>query len=130
VNIKKALIYGIVAGLLAAFANIIFNYIYTELTLVDFSVVINIKTILAASMITCLFGAFAIVFFEGIWPKGGLIAINIIVVIVAFASLYMPLTVQLPLDGQSPALFYGLALPMHFITPLILLGVHAIFRNQ
>lgn len=126
-SFKTSLWYGLTAGLLATICNYVYNYIYVEFALVDFSAIINLGSIAGTSFVSCLLGAFLFMFLERKWKFKALVIFNIITVFLAFVSAFGPLMMQLPYEIEAPELFPALAVPMHFITPLLLIAARPIF---
>lgn len=115
---KRCLLLGIVAGLLAGLACIIYAQVYKGAMGTDFSQVVKPVGMVAA----CLFGTVL----SGIgfylvdrWMKTkGEIVFNFILVTLSFASILGPFATSLPLDVEFPELFPGFAVPMHFYPAL------------
>jgi hypothetical protein len=129
--IKKSLLLGVSAGILAGIATLILLNIYKEAYFIDFSIV---KILLGESMAiqfkaisilaTCTFAGIIIgllyALFIKIFKSKGLIIFNLFLTIVTFATITLPMTAKLSLDldEETMMLFPGFAITIHFF-PLI-----------
>ncbi|MFK7980700.1 MAG: hypothetical protein AB8G86_12015 [Saprospiraceae bacterium] len=126
---KKLLIHGVVAGLLAGIAGIIYLNIYKEAFGVDYSQIINVGAILGSSLIGCMLmtlGYAALEKFNKQHLQGWL---NLLIVGLSFASIIGPIGMSLPLDIEFPELFPGLVVPMHFFPALAFLSIYPFFNQ-
>ncbi len=115
---KKALLLGIVSGLLAGIAGLIYAKIYFKINEADFSRVASTTRILSSSLFG---GVLAAIGYSALikWLKGkGEIVFNLIFTILSFASLLLPIAFKLPLTIETPELFPGMVIPMHFFPAL------------
>ncbi len=125
---KQTFILGITAGILSSLASIIYLNIYTVSFFVDFSKVIGIQNIIPACVIACLLMVLAYKFaiqWQGIKLLGWL---NILFTVISFASIAGVLGFNLPLDVESPELFPGMVIPMHFFPVLSTLTIIPFFK--
>lgn len=115
---KRLFFLGLSAAVLASIAALVYNKVYNNAMATDFSKIINPVSIAATCMVACL--AASVVYWALMrWLKNNTdIVFGLAFGIGSFASIMGPLTMKLPLDMQSPELFPGLAIPMHFF-PLI-----------
>jgi hypothetical protein len=111
---KLHFFHGLLSGIMAAIAAIIFNRIHFFATEADFSRIINAGTMFSANLIVCLL--FSILYFLYLKIlKGKAITIfHIILSVASFAATILPISISLPLDIKNPELFPGLAVPMVF----------------
>ncbi|MBA2613691.1 MAG: hypothetical protein H0U95_17140 [Bacteroidetes bacterium] len=111
---KTFLLHGILAAILSSIASIIYGVIYSTALYVDFSKVLNSNSIIGASIFGCILIAIGqLLLFK--WKGEKLFGVyNVVVAILSFASVLGVLGFRLPLDIESPELFIGLAIPMHF----------------
>ena len=127
---KKNILHGIIAGILAAVAGIVYQKAYEDAMFLDFSSVINPGSIAGASLFGCMLMAF------GYWllvrfNKPNLKAwLNVLITVLSFLSILGPLGVTLPLDVEFPEMFPGLAIPMHFFPAMIFFGLYPFFTNS
>lgn len=127
-NWKQALIMGIAGSLLSSLASIIYLNIYKEALVVDFSKVAGISNIIAACSIGCLLMAVGYKLalkWKGIKTIGWL---NIFFSVFSFASIAGVMGFNLPLDTESPELFPGMIIPMHFFPILSMLTIYPFIK--
>lgn len=127
---KKLFIQGLIAGLLAGIASSIYLNIYNESFGVDYSQIINIGAIMGSSLIGCMLmtlGYAALDKFKKQHLKGW---INILIVVLSFASIIGPIGMSLPLDIEFPELFPGLVVPMHFFPALAFFAIYPFFNQE
>lgn len=127
---KKILIQGLVAGVLAGIAGVIYLNVYQGAMAVDFGSLINIGSIMGASIIGCMLmalGSMALVKFNKQAWDGWL---NITIAVLSFATIISPISMSLPLDIEFPELFPGLIVPMHFFPALAYFAIAPIFKTN
>lgn len=127
---NKLLFHGIVAGLLSGIAGIIYLNIFTQAFGVDFSQMVNMGSIMGSSLIGCMLmtlGYAALTKLDKLNLEGWL---NILIVVVSFASIIGPIGMSLPLDIEFPELFPGLVVPMHFFPALAFFAVYPFFKQK
>ena len=115
---KQALLLGIVSGLLAGIAGLVYAHLYFTINEADFSKVASTVRILSSSLFG---GVLAAIGYTAIlkWLKGkGEIVFNLLFTILSFASLLLPIAFKLPLKIETPELFPGMVIPMHFFPAL------------
>jgi hypothetical protein len=128
-NWKQTFLMGIAGSLLSTLASIIYLNIYKEALAVDFSKTVGTSDIIAACTIGCLLmvvGYKMAINRKGIKTIGWL---NIAYSIFSFASIAGVLQFNLPLDTESPELFPGMIIPMHFFPVLSILTIFPIFKS-
>lgn len=124
---KKSLLLGLSAGILAGIASIILMTIYKEAYFTDFS---TVKVILSKSLafqfkpisILILHIVFGIIIgllyslFIKLFKSKGLIIFNLSMTIITFATLILPMAAKLSLDVDEDTmmLFPGFATTIHF----------------
>lgn len=124
---KKILIQGLISGVLSAIICIIYDNLYQSTLGTSFDTIINTTAIVAACIIGCLLMSFGYMILKK-WNKEHLIGtLNIIIVIASFASIISPITISLPLEIESPELFPGLVIPMHFFPALVYFSISPFF---
>lgn len=118
---KKILLLALLAvlvGVLSGIAGIIYQKVYIETVGEGFIDIASVKNIMAA----CLLGAFVAAigyYLLSLVLKGKTeMVFNILFVILSFASILGPIGFKLPLEQDSPELFPGLTVPMHFFPAL------------
>ena len=123
--------HGILSGIMAALAAIIYNRIHIFATETDFSKIINPGTMISLNLIVCLLFSIAFYFFSLKWKKPVAILIfNILISIISFAFVVFPISVSLPLDIKNPELFPGLAVPMVFFPAISWFTFKPIFQEK
>ena len=127
---RQYILHGITAGILAALAGVIYQYIYQEALYLDFSKVINTGSIVGASIFGCMLMALGYWLLKRLKKPNLKGWINVIIAILTFISILGPLSMTLPLDVESPELFPGLAIPMHFMPAMIFFGVYPFFKKE
>ncbi len=115
---KKIIFLGLVSGLLAGIAALVYANVYNSALGTDFSQIVKPTGIMMTSLIGCLLAAVAY-YFSNRWLKNtGEIIFNLVFVLLTFASILGPFATQLPLEIEMPELFPGLTVPMHFFPAL------------
>jgi hypothetical protein len=127
-NWKQTFLMGIAGSLLSSLASIIYLNIYKEALVVDFSKIAGISNIIAACSIGCLL--MAVGYKLAIQWKGSKTIgwLNIAFSVISFATIAGVLGFNLPLDTESPELFPGMVIPMHFFPILSVLTVFPFFK--
>jgi hypothetical protein len=126
---KKIFFHGIVAGILAAVACMIYDRIYYFATETNFSRILNPVSIISLnigiSVIACLINGVMIY-----WLKSkGEIVFNFLYSVVSFAAVMIPISISLPLEVKNPELFPGLAVPMIFFPALAWYTIQPFFTH-
>lgn len=115
---KNILYLGIVSGLLAGIASLVYSNIYTSALGADFSSIVNTGGIMITTLISGLIAAVAYHFSTKWLKHTGEIVFNLVFVILTFATIMGPFATKLPLTVEMPELFPGLTVPMHFFPAL------------
>lgn len=119
---------GVAGSLLSSLASIIYLNIYKEALVVDFSKVAGTSNIIAACSIGCLLMAVGYklaIKWKGTKTIGWL---NIAFSVFSFATIAGVMGFNLPLDTESPELFPGMIIPMHFFPVLSILTIYPLFK--
>jgi len=124
---KKALFHGLLAGLLAASAAILYSIVYSRAMMADFSQIINIPRLLGINLIGCLIASIGYHLFSKMVHRNTDAWFNIIFILITFSTFVPVFLASLPLDIQSPELFVGLAIPIHLFPVLFWLGSKPVF---
>lgn len=115
---KKIIAHCLLSGILAAIASIIYNKVYSETFLVDFTKIVNTPAIIGTCLFVTAFASIAYHFFSR-WVKyNAIVWFNSIFIILSFVAFLGPFSTKLPLDIKSPELFVGLTIPMHLFPAL------------
>jgi ABC-type branched-subunit amino acid transport system permease subunit len=109
---KKALLLGIVSGLLAGVAGLIYARVYYTANEADFSKVASTIRILSSSLFGGVLAAIGYTALVKALKNKGEIVFNLVFTILSFASLLLPIAFKLPLTIETPELFPGMVIPM------------------
>jgi ABC-type branched-subunit amino acid transport system permease subunit len=115
---KKSLALGIVSGLLAGIAGVIYAHLYYTINEADFSRVASTISILAASLFGGVLAAIGYTLLDKWLNTRGEIVFNLVFTLISFISLLGPIAVRLPRNIDTPELFPGMVIPMHFFPAL------------
>jgi len=127
---KRLFFHGITAGILAALAGIVYLNIYQNALGTTFNKIINVGSISGASIFGCMLMALGYWLLEKFNRKNLIGTLNLIIVILSFASIISPISMSLPLDIKNPELFSGLAVPMHFFPALAFFCLVPFFNDK
>ena len=113
---KRALYLGIVSGLLAGIAGLIYAHVYYSANEADFSKVVTSVKIISATLFGGILAAVGYTVLVRTLKTRGEIVFNLIFTLISFASLMLPIAYKLPLtiDPTELPLFPGMVIPMHF----------------
>ena len=124
---KKSLALGVVSGLLAGIAGVVYARVYHSSLGADFSKVVSTIRIIAASLAGGVLAAFGYTLLDAWMKARGEVVFNFIFTVISFATLLAPFAVKLPLDMEAPELFPGMVIPMHFFPALAWYTLKPIF---
>jgi ABC-type branched-subunit amino acid transport system permease subunit len=128
---SKSLALGIVAGLLAGIAGIIYAGIYYKINEADFSRVASNVRIIAASLFGGVLAAIGYFLLDKLLKARGEIVFNLLFSLISFASLLLPIGHRFNPPIDTPELFPGMVIPMHFFPALAWFTLKPIFiRNK
>jgi len=127
---KRVFFHGLVAGVLAAIAAIIYNRIYFFATEADFSKILNIPSMIGLSLVICMIATFVNYGLVKWLRQKGEIVFNFLFSIISFACVMFPISISLPLDIKMPELFPGLAVPMVFFPVIAWLTIKPLFQAK
>ena len=115
---KRALLLGIVSGLLAGIAGLVYARVYYTANEADFSKVASTVNILAASLFGGVLASIGYTLLDKWLKTRGEIVFNLVFTLISFISLLAPIAVRLPRNIDTPELFPGMVIPMHFFPAL------------
>jgi len=115
---KKSIALGIVSGLVAGIAGVIYAHLYYTINEADFSKVASTISILAASLFGGVLAAIGYTLLDKWLKTRGEIVFNLVFTLISFISLLAPIAVRLPRNIDTPELFPGMVIPMHFFPAL------------
>lgn len=127
---KNILKHGLIGGLLASIANVIFLKIYETTFGVSYHQIINIESIVGASFLACLLMALGYFALEKINKPNLKGVFNLLVCVLSFASIISPIMMTLPYEIDFPELFPGLVIPMHFLPALAFMSLQPFFQSN
>lgn len=127
---KKLLLLGLVSGILAAVAALIYQKVYVNSLGYDFATIVKTTNIFIVCILGCLLAAVAFGLLTKWLPKAGEIIFNLLFAILTFASILGPFAQKLPLEVEMPELFPGLTVPMHFFPALAWFTLKPLFVKK
>lgn len=127
---KKLLLLGLVSGVLAAVAALIYQKIYTSSLGADFSAQVKPVNVVIVCTLAGLLASTGYGLLTKWLPRAGEIVFNFVFVILTFASILGPFATKLPLDVEMPELFPGLTVPMHFFPALAWFTLKPLFIKK
>jgi len=116
--LKKSLGLGFISGLLAGIAGVIYAHLYYTINEADFSKVASTINILAASLFDGVLAAIGYTLLDKWLKTRGEIVFNLVFTLISFITLLGPIAVRLPRNIDTPELFPGMVIPMHFFPAL------------
>jgi hypothetical protein len=129
-TIKQSALHTFSSAALASIACIIYNTIYSKAFDVNFSMVLNMGGIIGSCVFGCVL--MATTYHIAIKWKGDKLLgwLNIVFALLSFVSIIGVLGFQLPISIESPEMFPGLAIPMHFFPLLGFLTIAPFFKPK
>ncbi|MCU0429404.1 MAG: hypothetical protein MUF42_05475 [Cytophagaceae bacterium] len=128
-KLKQAFWLGIISAGLSSVACIVYGYLHAAAFYVDFSKVLGPVNMIAASVLSCLLMALGY-WLALRWRGTSLLGwLQTGYAVLSFVSILGVLGFQLPLEQESPELFPGLAIPMHFFPVLSIVSVFPFFHK-
>ncbi len=124
---KKSLALGIVAGLLAGIAGVVYAGMYYKINEADFSKVASNVRIIAASLFGGVLAAIGYTVLDKLLKAKGEIVFNLLFSLLSFASLLLPIGHRFKPPIDTPELFPGMVIPMHFFPALAWFTLKPIF---
>jgi len=115
---KKSLSLGIVAGIIAGAASLVYQKVYASSLGEDFGTIAKPVSIFSISVFAGVLAAVLFSLSQAWLKRKGEIVFNFVFVVLTFASILAPFAVKLPFDIEAPELFPGLVVPMHFFPAL------------
>ncbi|MNE62419.1 hypothetical protein D3C87_152630 [compost metagenome] len=126
-NFTKGLFLGLTSGILSSVVCIAYNEIYSDAFRLDFSGILTTTGIVLSSILGCLLMSMGYVIISKLKKPVFIPWLNIVYCTLSFASIIGVLSYRLPLDMESPEMFTGLAIPMHFFPTLSFLALVPFF---
>lgn len=127
---RKKFFQGLVSGILAALAAVIYNNIYHFATEADYSKVLSIPKIIAFGILAGMLATVLNYSLTRLLKKKGEAIFNFLFSILSFAAVMIPISFTLPLQVPFPELFPGLAVPMVFFPAMAWYTVNPLFSGN
>ena len=127
---KKALLHGLVSGILAGVAALIYQRVYTSSLGADFSAIVKTVPVFLTCIAGCLLASIGYSLLVKWLPRSGEIVFNFVFVLLTFVSIIGPFAMKLPLEIEAPELFPGLTVPMHFFPALAWFTLKPLFIKK
>ena len=124
---KKDFIHGIIAGILASIAGIIYSHVYFFANEANFSSIVNIYSIIGLNVSACIVIAFIHAASVKWLKKNAELVFNLVLSVLSFSLIVIPLSITLPLNIQFPELFPGLVVPMLFFPSIAWFTLNPLF---
>ena len=126
---KKDFIHGIIAGILASIAGIIYSRVYFFANEADFSALINLSSIIGLNISGGILIAASHAIFMKLLRENGELAFSLFLSVFSFALIVVPISISLPLTVKFPELFPGLAVPMLFFPAIAWFAINPVFNR-
>ena len=125
----KDFTHGIIAGILASIAGIIYSHVYFFANEANFSSIVNIYSIVGLNVSACIVIAFIHAVSAKWLKKNAELVFNLVLSVLSFSLIVIPLSITLPLNIEFPELFPGLVVPMLFFPSIAWFTLNPIFSN-
>ncbi|MFK7756443.1 MAG: hypothetical protein AB8B53_05870 [Flavobacteriales bacterium] len=129
---KKTLLHGLASGVISAIACLFYSELYNAAMYTDFSEFINIFTVMGTCLLGSLIAALGYYFLTVRIKDATTVDVifNVVFVFLTFISCIYPFSKKLPLEIESPELFPGLVIPMHFFPVLFWIALTPILKKM
>lgn len=127
---KRTLLLGITAGLMAGIASLIYQKVYASSLGEDFATIAKPVGILSISLLAGLLAAVMYWLANTLMKTKGEVLFNLVFVMLSFTSILAPFAIKLPFEIETPELFPGLIVPMHFFPALAWFTLKPLFIKQ
>ncbi len=127
--LKKDFIHGIIAGIFASIAGIIYSHVYFFANEANFSSIVNVFSIIGLNISACTIIAFLHSASVKWLKKNTELVFNLVLSLLSFSLIVIPLSITLPLNIEFPELFPGLVVPMMFFPSIAWLTINPGFSN-
>jgi len=127
---KRLLLLGVLAGMLAGVASIVYQKVYISSLGADFTKIAAPVGIIASSVLGCLLASLGFWLLNKWLKQKGEIVFNLLFSILSIATILAPFAVKLPLDVESPELFPGLVVPMHLFPAMAWFTLRPLFIRE
>lgn len=127
---KRLLLLGLISGILAGVAALIYQKVYFTTNEIDFSGFLKPVNIFLICIVAGLLASTGYGILTKWLPRYGEVIFNFALMIVSFASMLGPIAYKFPLEFESPEFFPGLAIPMHFFPALAWFTLRPLFIKK
>jgi hypothetical protein len=128
-GLRKMIAQSLTGAVLASVACVVYDMVYSNAMYVDFSSVLSIPSAIIASCVSVLLMNLGYWVVQKRLGQIGLGIANLVYCILSFGSIIGIFAIKLPLELESPEMFAGLAIPMHFFPLLAFLSVLPFFNR-
>src|SRR4051812_43044 len=128
--LKKLLLLGLVSGLLAGIASIIYQKVYAASLGEGFTETVTIAKILGSCVGGTLIAALGYALLSKVLKGNTEPVFNLIFTILSFVTILAPFAAKLPMTIEAPELFPGLTIPMHFFPALAWFTLKPLFAKS
>jgi hypothetical protein len=128
--LKKLLLLGVISGLLAGVASIIYQKVYAASLGEGFTETVTIAKILGSSVAGTLIAAVGYFLLSKVLKGNTEPVFNLIFTILSFVTILGPFAAKLPMTIEAPELFPGLTIPMHFFPALAWFTLKPLFAKS
>lgn len=130
---KKILLLAVLAvlvGVLSGIAGVVYQKVYIETVGEGFVNIASVKNIMTGCILGTLVAAIGYFLLSLVLKGKTEMVFNLLFVILSFASILGPIGFKLPLDQDTPELFPGLTVPMHFFPALGWFALRPLFGKS
>ena len=127
---KRVLLLGVVAGIMAGAASIVYQSVYKASLGADFSKIVKPAGIVISSIIGCIIASLGYWLMHKLLKGKTDIVFNLLFAVLSIASIMPAFGVKLPLDVEMPELLPGMVIPMHFFPIMAWLTLRPLFMKQ
>jgi len=128
--LKKLLLLGVISGLLAGIASIIYQKVYAASLGEGFNETVTIAKILGSSLAGTLIAAIGYLLLSKVLKGNTEPVFNLLFTILSFVTILAPFAAKLPMTIEAPELFPGLTIPMHFFPALAWFTLKPLFAKS
>lgn len=97
--------------------------------MVDFESVLSPIAVASTSIFACMLMTLGYMFLFKMRKMKWKGAMNLLILLFSFLSIFGPIAFTLPLEFDYPELFPGLAIPMHFFPAMFFFALHPFFEK-
>lgn len=128
--LKKLFILGLISGILAGVAALIYQKVYASSLGEGFTNIVTWQKIMVSCVVGCLVAALGYFLLSKVLKGKTEIVFNLLFSVLSFATILGPFAAKLPLDVEMPELFPGLTIPMHFLPALAWFTLKPLFAKS